>query len=405
MVTYKYTGITKDGTKVDGVVKGFNELDAIDRVKDNCDIVTKITEVKENGASNLLTMEIGGNRLDTKAFTVMCSQFAIILKAGIPVARTVQLIADKTTDKPLKKMLKEVAEDVEAGRTLAASFSDRGSKLLPVTFIETIRAGEESGNVEKAFDTMYRHFDKQSKMAGKVKSALSYPAFVLVIAVVVVIVLMVKVVPTFTSIFDSYGAELPAITRLLIAISDFFANYWWVMVIVGLVIALSYKFYQKTEDGRINLAKWSLKVPVLGEIGLLNAASQFANNLTTLLGAGLTITKAITITSRVLDNYYISNEIGKMTGKLEEGKMLGTCMRESGCLPAILVDMVGVGEETGELEDTLHTIAEYYDAELEMAITNALNKLEPTVLVLIAGIGGFIVIAIYMAMFEMYGVM
>lgn len=405
MVTYKYSGLTKDGTKVNGVIKGFDEMDAIDRIKDSCAVVTKVTEVKESDVKNLLSKDIGGNRLNAKAFTVMCSQFAIILKAGIPVSRTVQLIADKTTDKPIKKMLKEVAEDVEAGRTLAASFEDRGGKMLPVTFIETIRAGEESGNVEKAFDTMYRHFDKQTKMAAKVKSALSYPMFVLVVAIAVVIVLMVKVVPTFTSIFDSYGAQLPLITRILIGISNFFAKFWWIILMVILLIVLVYKLVEKNEEGKIAINKAKLKLPVLGGINQLNAASQFANNLTTLLGAGLTITKAINITSRVLDNYYIGTEIGKMTGRLEEGRTLASSMRESGCMPDILVDMVGVGEETGELEDTLHTIAGYYDAELEMAITNALNKLEPTVLVGIAGIAGFIVIAIYLAMFEMYGVM
>lgn len=405
MVTYKYSGLSKDGTKVNGIIKGFDEIDAIDRIKESCAVVTKISEVKESDAKNLLTKDIGGNKLNAKAFTVMCSQFAIILKAGIPVSRTVQLIADKTTDKPIRKMLKEVAEDVEAGRTLAASFADRGGKMLPVTFIETIRAGEESGNVEKAFDTMYQHFDKQTKMAAKVKSALSYPMFVLVVAIAVVIVLMVKVVPTFTSIFDSFGAQLPLITRILIAISNFFAKYWWIIVMVILLIVLTYKLVEKNEEGKIAINKAKLKIPVLGAINQLNAASQFANNLTTLLGAGLTITKAINITSRVLDNYFIGTEIGKMTGRLEEGHTLASSMRESGCMPDILVDMVGVGEETGELEDTLHTIAGYYDAELEMAITNALNKLEPTVLVGIAGIAGFIVIAIYIAMFEMYNVM
>lgn len=405
MVTYKYTGLTKDGVKVNGIIKGFNEMDAIDRVKDSCAVVTKMTEVKESSATNLLNMEIGGNKLNPKAFTVMCSQFAIILKAGIPVSRTCQLIADKTTDKPLKKMLMAVAEDVEAGRTMAASFQDRGGKMLPVTFVETIRAGEESGNVEKAFDTMYRHYDKQTKMAAKVKSALAYPAFVMVIAVLVVIVLMVKVVPTFTSIFEGYGAELPGITKSLIALSNFFARWWWLMIMVMILGVILYKVYERSEEGRLNINKLKLKIPVLGNINLLNAASQFANNLTTLLGAGLAITKAVTITSRVLDNYYIGNEIGRMTGKLEEGKTLGGSMRESGCLPDILTDMVGVGEETGELEDTLHTIAAYYDAELEMAINDALNKLEPAVLVVIAVVAGYIVLAVYIAMFTMYGAM
>ena len=403
MVTYKYTALSPNGEKVSGVIEGYNELDAVERIKQNCTVILKLTEVKEGG--NLFSKDIGGNKLNAKAFTVMCSQFAIILKAGIPIARTVQLIADKTTDKPLKKILKEVAEDVEAGRSLAASFEERGSKLLPSTFVETVHAGEETGNIDKAFETIYAHFDKQTKMKAKVRGALAYPLFVLVIAVVVVIVLMVKVVPTFTAIFDSYDAELPLPTRMLIGISNFFRDYWLYMLVAAVAFMIVYKLYGNTEDGRVNLAKWGLKLPVFGNINELNAASQFANTMTMMLSAGLPLTRAITITAKVLDNYLISLEVGKLSGKIEEGHSLGVSMREMGLMPDILVDMVGVGEETGELEETLRTIAGYYDVELEMATNAALAKLEPALLVGLAGVAGFIVVAIYMAMFGMYAAM
>jgi type IV pilus assembly protein PilC len=350
-------------------------------------------------------MEIGGNKLNNKAFIVMCSQFAIILNAGIPIARTVHLIAEKTTDKPLKKMLLKVAEDVEAGRSIAASFAERGEKLLPATFVETIAAGEQSGNLDKAFQTVHEHFDKQAKMAAKVRGALAYPVFVLFIAVAVVVVLMVKVVPTFLAIFDSYNAQLPLPTRMLIAISDFFVKYWMVMLAIIAVVGITYKVYGNTEEGRMNLAKWSLKVPILGNIQILNAASEFANTLTTMLSSGLPLTRAINITAKTMSNYFMSTEVGKLAVKLEEGRGLGASMREANFMPDILVDMVSVGEETGEMEKTLHTIAGYYDAELDMAIASALAKLEPALLVGLAGVAGFIVVAIYMAMFGMYAAM
>ena len=330
---------------------------------------------------------------------------AIILRAGIPIARTVHLIAEKTTDKTLKRILKSVAEDVESGRTVADSFNDRGGSILPPTFVETIRAGEESGNLDRAFDSMYHLFDKRVKMAGKVRSALAYPMFVLVIAIGVVIVLMVKVVPTFTAIFDSYDAELPFMTRLLIGISNFFRSAWPYILVIAAIIALVYKLVQKTEKGKMGLAKLQLKLPILGNIALLNGASQFASSMTTMLGAGLPITRAVSITSRTMDNYYISSETGKLVGKLEEGKALGSSMAEAAYLPDILVDMVTVGEETGELEETMDTISGYYDAELEMATDAAMKKLEPALLIFMAVIAGFIVIAIYMAMFDMYSVM
>ena len=385
-------------------MEGYNELDAVDRIKQTCDVILKLTPVKQDVGS-LMSMDIGGNKLNAKAFTVMCSQFSIILRAGIPIARTVHLIAEKTTDKTLKRILKSVAEDVESGRTVADAFNDRGGSILPPTFVETIRAGEESGNLDRAFDSMYHLFDKRVKMAGKVRSALAYPMFVLVIAIGVVIVLMVKVVPTFTAIFASYDAELPFMTRLLIGISNFFRSAWPYILVIAAIIALVYKLVQKTEKGKMGLAKLQLKLPILGNIALLNGASQFASSMTTMLGAGLPITRAVSITSRTMDNYYISSETGKLVGKLEEGKALGSSMAEAAYLPDILVDMVTVGEETGELEETMDTISGYYDAELEMATDAAMKKLEPALLIFMAVIAGFIVIAIYMAMFDMYSVM
>jgi len=402
--TFKYAAISHSGERVSGIMEGFNELDAVDRIKQTCDVILKLTPVKQD-MNSLMNMDIGGNKLNAKAFTVMCSQFSIILKAGIPIARTVHLIAEKTTDKPLKRILTSVAEDVESGRTVADAFNDRGGALMPPTFVETIRAGEESGNLDKSFDSMYHLFDKRVKMAAKVRSALAYPVFVLFIAIGVVIVLMVKVVPTFTAIFDSYNAELPLMTRMLIGISNFFRRGWPYIVVILAIILLAFKLVQKTEKGRMGLAKFQLKLPILGNISLLDGASQFASSMTTMLGAGLPITRAVAITARTMNNYFISSETSKLVGKLEEGKALGASMAEAAYLPDILVDMVTVGEETGELEETMDTISGYYDAELQMATDSAMKKLEPALLVFMAAIAGFIVIAIYMAMFDMYSVM
>lgn len=395
--------MSPNGEKVSGVIEGFNELDAVARIKENYSIVVKVTEVGDK--PSLMNMQIGKPKLDDKAFTMMCSQFAIIINAGIPIARTVQLIAAKTSNKHLKAMLEKVATDVEAGRSLASSFEDHGSDLLPSTFVETIRAGEESGNLDKAFETIYEHFDKMSKMKAKVRGALAYPMFVLVIAVVVIIVLMVKVVPTFMAIFDSYDSELPAITQSLVALSNFFTKYWPVMAGFAVIAFIAYKFYDNTEDGHLQLTKMQLKMPVIGNIVELNSAAQFANTMASMMASGLPVVRCLSITARTLDNYYISQEVGKLAVKLEEGHSLGASLREAAIMPDILVDMVGVGEETGEMEKTLKTIGGYYDTEVDMATASALAKLEPALLVGLAGFAGYIVIAIYMAMFGIYAVM
>ena len=401
MPQFKYIAQNLAGEKKTGIVDAVNEEDAAQIVRDRHAILLKLKPVKER--KDFFSMEIGGNRLNVKAFTVVCSQFAIILNAGIPIARAVKLVGDKTTDKPLKKLLEAVAKDVEGGRSLSASFADRGAKMLPATFIETLAAGESTGNISGSFAAMKEHFEKQSKTRGKVKSAMAYPAFVMVIAVVVVIVLMAVVIPKFMGMFEGMDVELPLPTRMLIGIANFFQNRWYVVAgaLVALVVGL--RLYGNTEQGKINLAKLALKLPVLGNIQELNTSSQFSSTMAATLSAGLPMNRAVAISARVLDNYYMRTEAGKLTEELETGHTLADAMQDQGIYQEMLVDMCSVGERSGEMEQTLRTVADYYGNELDEAVKGALAKLEPAMLIMIAGIAGFIVIAIYMAVFAMYG--
>ncbi len=404
MITYKYVAKAPDGSKVTGTVEAYNEIDAADRIKQNYGIILRLEQAKEESES-LLSRSIGGKRLNNKAFLVMCSQFATIIGAGIPVSRAVKLVAAKMNDKTLNNMLVKVGEDVEAGRSLSAAFTERGGDFLPSAFIETISAGEASGNLGKSFRTVFEHFDKKAKTAGKVRSAMGYPLFVLAIAVVVVIILMVKVVPALTSVFESYSAEIPALTRLLIDIASFFSRYWLVMAAVAAAIFIFVKIYGRSETGRLNLSKLLLKLPVLGNIAELTAASEFSNTLALMLSSGMPLTRALNITGRTMSNYYKSAEVSKLATKIEEGHSLGASMREAGVMPDILVDMVSVGEETGEMESSLRDVAEYYDSELDTATKSAISKLEPIMLLILAVVAGFIVISVYVGMFSMYSVM
>lgn len=401
MAQFKYVALSPEGKKATGVISAINEVDAALRVKENYDVIIKLTQVEEKKPS-IFTMDIGGGRLDAKAFTVMCNQFAIILESGIPVARAVHLVADKTVDKTLKQMLEKIADDVESGRTLSASFEEHGKKFLPITFIETVRAGEQSGSIDRSFSTMAEHYDKQTKMKAKVRGAMAYPSFVMVIAVIVVGVLVTFVIPKMMPIFLEGGGELPLPTKMLLGISNFLSHNILIILLVLALLIFIIKVFGNTERGRTMYAKLMLKLPILGNIQELTAASQFANTMSAMLSAGLPVTKAVDITARVVDNYYISQQTALLTEQLESGHELGTSMRDGTIYPSILVDMAGVGEQTGELEQTLKTIARYYDAELDEATKSALAKLEPALLIFIAIVAGFIVIAMYSAMFSMY---
>lgn len=400
--TYRYRAISKQGAKVNGVVEAQNEYDAVTRIKEHCDFVTDIRQVQEK--NGLLTKEIGSKKPKAKSLSLMCSQFSVLLQSGLNIRRVVETVAGQTTDKKLKKVLAKVAEDVGSGYSLAGSMENQGD-YFPIALIETVRAGEESGALEHSFARLTTYYENSYKTRAKVTNALTYPIFVLLVATVVMIVMMAKVIPSFLSIFDDLGTDLPLCTVLLINSSHFFQNTWllWLAFIAAAI--LFWRLYRKTEKGAVRLSVLAMRIPVLGKINRMNGASQFANTMSTLLSAGLGIGRALNITARVLDNRYLSKCTDRFIMGVEAGRRLGDCMEEANCYPQLLAEMTAVGEETGTLEETLMKIGRYFDGEVETATTKAISMLEPTLLVATAIIAGFIVVSLYLPMFAMYGAM
>lgn len=401
MITYKYNALSIDGAKINGVIEAVDEYHAVEKIKeDNNAIVLDIKEVKTGGIYDILHKEVG-KKTDAKALSVMCSQFAIILNAGTPINQTIKMIETQTEDKRLRKMLNAAYFDVNHGSTIEQAFR-KNYDGLPEVFLETIKAGEQSGTLAKSFENMQAYFDKAFKTNQKLKSVTAYPLFVLTIAIIVLIVVMVMVVPTLTSVFSELGGELPIITQILIGISNWFAKYWLIIVAILLLVVVGYKIFTKSEDGKIKAAEGLLKLPVIGKIVTLTSAQEFANIMATLLEAGLTVSDSLRVTSKCLSNYAVSREVFAMAEKVETGNSLSSVMGESKYLPDTLKEMTGIGEKSGELVKTLHTIGDYYANETDYATKSALGKLEPVLLVLLAIFAGFIVIAIYMPMFTMY---
>ncbi len=402
MMTFKYTAMSTNGEKVKGVVEAVDEFAAVDQIRSTHPIVLKVEELKDK-KENFLTKEINP-KVDEKALSVMCSQFHTILNAGMDVASAMNMIGNQTEDKKLKKMLLSAAKDVQQGNSVALSM-ERNCTGLPVTFVETVKAGELSGTLEDSFKTLETYYSKNYKLKQKIKQAMTYPIFVLIIAIVVIMIVMVKVMPTMTAVFDDLGGELPAITKIMIAISNFFGKWWLLIVLIILGIILGLSLYHHTEKGKLSQHTLRLKLPVLGKINVFSSCADFANTMAALLQAGLPMTQALETTAKVLNNYVFSKHTEALVGKIEVGNKLGDSMRADDVFPTTLTEMVAVGENTGEMEETLKTIGEYYTNEANVAMEAAIAKLEPTILVFLALFAGFIVFAIYMPMFTMYDLM
>lgn len=405
MKTYHYEGLSSSGAKVEGVVEAIDQQEAVAKAKANCKVVVKVERQAEKNVFNTDIGELlGGAKIKPKALSLLCSQLAIELKAGLPIVRSLELVAENEPDKNLKKILERTAEDVGAGHGLADSFAANGP-ALPATFIETVRAGEESGTLDDCFNRLKTYYKNSGAVASKVGSALVYPIMLIVVAVVVVAIIMIKAVPVFEDSFASMGNELPGVTKALIAVSHFMTDNILVMIAIIASLAIFITVFGRTESGRRLYARIALTFPGIGLVNKMNAASQFAATMATMLAAGLPMVQATEITSRVVDNYLIKQDVRHAAEGIVTGRRLFDGLKESPWLPKLLLEMTGVGEETGNLDDTLNVINDYYTDEVSVAVERALGIMEPCIVLVMAGLVVFILLSVYLPLFTMYGSM
>ena len=308
MTTFKYRGLSTDGQKISGVVKAYNEYEAVTQLRETCAVITHIQEVKEKTGLN---RNLGGTKIKEKDLSIMCSQFSIILASGLSIMRCVELVAEQARTPELRASLLKVAEDVSGGYSLAQGF-ENNMPDLPVTFVETIRAGEASGTLEQCFARLEIYYDKQAKLRGKVISTLTYPLIVIFVAIVVFIIVMVKAVPVFVTTFADLGTDLPAITKGMIAVSNFMVHQWLLLVLILLSVGVVYFLVRKSPKGRVALDTFSLKRSPLKKLHSMNAMSQFAATMSTMLSAGLPILQSLEVTSNVITNSLISSSIRRV---------------------------------------------------------------------------------------------
>ncbi len=400
MPMFRYKAVSPDGANVCGVVEAYDRYEAVAQIKQECPVVLSVDRVPSLPYTGINVL--GTQRIPDKQLSLLSSQFAIILRAGIGVVRAVELIREQTGDTRLRRLLADVGKDVASGYGLAASLENKGEKLLPATFIETVRAGEESGTLPASFEKLKIYYEKSAKVKRKVTSAMMYPAFLILLAAVVIAIIMVVTMPVFSSVFDSLDMELPGLTKAIIAAANFFSKWWWLVMILLLSLILGIRLYIKSEKGELQWAQLLLRAPVLGQVNRMKGASQFANTLSTLLTAGIPMIRAVEIVSKVLDNRYLGQQLGLLVPYLIEGRSLGEQLQKQKCFPSMLSEMTAMGEDTGSLESTLDTIGEYYDTETETASNRALSLLQPAITLLMGILIGIIVIGLYLPMFQMY---
>jgi type II secretory pathway component PulF len=327
-------------------------------------------------------------------------QLANLLHSGMPLTVALNSMTHLESKGISADVSKELKQDVMEGRSLSDSMAKQ-PRIFSDLYVNMVRAGESSGALVEVLRRMADHFERFAQVQAKFTSALVYPAFVLVVGVCLVFFFMSYMLPKFMSIFQGMNVPLPMMTRMLVSISAVFAGYWWLMLLVALAVIIIFKRFQASAEGRRKIDHWKMNVPVFGKVNKLNLFGQFARTLSTLLENGVPVLTALKITEQILPNSIVKEAIAKTREEVTDGKTIAQPLARSKIFPQLMVDLVKIGEDTGDVPGALKNVADTYENELALALKVVTNMIEPVMIVMMAALVGFLLMAVLSAMFAM----
>ncbi|MDL5041190.1 type II secretion system F family protein [Heyndrickxia coagulans] len=397
MPRFKYEGRTKAGKK-NGVVTAESKREALVKLRGQGVRVLQINELSET----LMTMEISlGGRVKLQDFVIFLRQFSTLLKAGVTVVDSTSILASQTSSKTLKKTLLAVEEDLRGGIPLSQAAA-KHKKVFSPMFINMVYAGEAGGNLDGTLERLATYYEKQHRTRQKVRSALTYPAFVGVMAIVVVIFMLVKIVPTFVSMLKNYNASLPAVTRLVLSASRFMQHYWWLVVLILIGVYVLLAVLRKNKTSKFYLDYAVLKFPIFGKLVQKSIIARMTRTLSSLFSSSVPILQALSIVEAIVENEVMTKVLRQARDALEKGQSMTEPMRRHWVFPPLVTQMIAIGEETGALDAMLGKVADFYEAEVEAATDQIKALIEPFMIVVLAAVVGTIIAAIMIPMFEIY---
>lgn len=397
MPKFQYKAKNLSGKIIEGVYDAPNQMAVIDMIRQKSFYHLEVKQITERKDLNQMKLFA---KIGNKDITIFCKQFAAILKAGVTMIHALNMLCDQTDNKILKGVIHNVSEEIQKGSSLSQAMSQHEDSFPPI-LIHMITAGEVSGTLENSLEVMAIHFEKAHKLQQKVKSAMTYPIVVSVVAIAVVIFLLTAVVPIFVGMFKSASAELPIPTKILLGLSGFLKQNGIMMFLFLVVAAVVIKIYLSSETGRLAFDKEKLIMPLIGSLQTKTIAARFARTMSTLLTTGVSITEALEITGKIVGNAYAIKAVHKIGEQVKEGKGLYIPIKASKIFPPMLENMIMLGEESGTLERMLSNSAEFYEEEVDIATQRLTTMLEPLIIVVLGIIVAFIVISIALPMFDM----
>lgn len=398
MATFGYKAIDRAGKQVKGSIDADNLEKARAELKKKEFIVLNISE------QSFLTKDIDlqfSGKPKPRDLSIMCRQFVSMTKAGVTIVEVLQMLHEQTENKKLKEALKQVRISVEKGETLADSFAQH-PKVFPGLMVNMARAGEASGSLEIAMERLAKQFERSNKTQALIKKAMIYPVAVLLVAVVVTIVMLVKVIPAYEQMFVEMGTELPFITKLYVGMSNGLIHYWYILLPAVILLILIIGKFARSNTGKHLFGKLALRIPVIKNMIVKSASSLMARTLGTLLGAGVPLIEAVSIVSGLMKNVWFKEALADARDEVAIGVPLSRPIEACGMFPPMVHHMMRIGEESGNSEEMLDKLADYYDDEVEVAVQSLLAALEPLLIVVLALVVGGLLVACMAPMLAMY---
>lgn len=399
MAEYIYKAVDMNGKKIEGSVVADTKEGAIDSLRKRNIFVV---EIKEKGVLSRDVNVSFRKKLSIKELSMFCRQLSTMLMAGIPLITALSVIVEQFKGRAMGKVLEDIYKSVQSGSMLSRALAEKG-ECFPEILINMTEAGELSGSLDKTLERMATHFEKELKLKQKIVNALIYPAIVLLVAFGVLVIMLVYVIPTFVGIFDELGVDLPATTKFIIAASNFTRKNIIYIIIVIIFTIIGYKVFRNSEKGGVIIDSLKLKIPLIGKVLLGQATTRFARTLATMTSAGVSIIIALETTRNVINNKFIEKKFEDIILRVQRGEGLSFPIAESGIFPRIVEILIRTGEESGTLDSMLEKTADYFESEVENQVTRLTSVFEPLIIVLLAGMVGFLVSSIILPLFKLYG--
>lgn len=393
---YKYKSISNDGRETEGLYVGDNEAGLISMLKGKNELVISI----ERDIQSEAQIEIFKKRVKKKDLALFCRQFYTMISAGLGIVPCLEILVVQTENKTFKNAIADTYEEVQKGSTLSEAMKFH-KEVFPAILISMVEAGEVSGNLDTIMLRMAEHFEKENKIENKVKSAMVYPSVLAVVSVAVVVFMLVFIMPTFLEMFESSGTALPAPTLLMINLSNSLRTHWYIYlaVVIGIVVGIS--SYKKTEEGTRFFDSLKLRLPIVKSTTTMLVTSRFTRTLSTLLSSGIPLIQALEVVAKVVNNSIIEERLLKGIESIRKGVSLSRTVKDVGIFPPMVDSMIKIGEESGSLDEMLYKTADFYDEEVDASIQRLTSMIEPLMIVVMGLTIGFIVIAMYMPMFDL----